>query len=485
MLSLSKKKYIITLFLMMLFMVGCSQNTTTTITTTHTHTTTTEEEGCPICKEENYAVLEAMPKLESYTPTTFKVDTVVSTKTEVGDGVNQYKVEYSLNNGKKAMVIATEVDLTKASIVAGSPINQTTFSKYDTIIAQAEAYEKYNYGVKVLAGVNADFFGNYKAVNAFVKDSVIVKSGHNDNGGYDYTNLSHDLPASMPMLFGVSGTTAQVAPIVKNSSVKETVKSQLFYEVELRRKNITETLGSDVVLNSTKAETNKINIVCDYYMDGIAPVNSTVLKLERHDSNGTRIHGVVTEVIDVAEKTFFTQTPSEYFVIIPNSMLKTTVEVGDAISYYVNSKDNTWKYYDTILGCRQALVLDGKVASTVKLENSNGAQTTNIPRTSVGVKTDGTVVIFSVEALRYNKKLPVTNDDPYGLNLPELADFMRYYGIYNGANFDGGGSTQLITREGFNGSGDFKVVVRSSDFGTYNLNDTRSVINTLLVTTKK
>ena len=62
---------------------------------------------------------------------------------------------------------------------------------------------------------------------------------------------------------------------------------------------------------------------------------------------------------------------------------------------------------------------------------------------------------------------------------------MRYYGVYSGANFDGGGSTQLITREGYNGSGDFKVIVRSSDYGTYNVSNTRPVINTILITTKK
>ena len=44
---------------------------------------------------------------------------------------------------------------------------------------------------------------------------------------------------------------------------------------------------------------------------------------------------------------------------------------------------------------------------------------------------------------------------------------MRYFGVYNGANFDGGGSTQLISLNPT--SNELEVVVRSSDYGTYTL----------------
>ena len=95
---------------------------------------------------------------------------------------------------------------------------------------------------------------------------------------------------------------------------------------------------------------------------------------------------------------------------------------------------------------------------------------------------NGHVVIFSVESLRYGKKS--TNDtDPYGLNLAELADFMCYYGVYSGANLDGGGSTQLLSRESL--EGELKVVVRSSDTGSTAVKQSRAVVNTILVYVKK
>ena len=86
-----------------------------------------------------------------------------------------------------------------------------------------------------------------------------------------------------------------------------------------------------------------------------------------------------------------------------------------------------------------------------------------------------------LEALSYGNKL--LTKETNGLSLPELADFMRYYGVYSGANFDGGGSTQLITKNPQ--TNEFEVTVRSSDYGTYVLENSRPVINTLLVYVKE
>ena len=56
---------------------------------------------------------------------------------------------------------------------------------------------------------------------------------------------------------------------------------------------------------------------------------------------------------------------------------------------------------------------------------------------------------------------------------------MRYIGVYDGANFDGGGSTQLLTR--LTPTSDFTVMVRSSDTAGTQPKDTRAVINSVLV----
>ena len=57
---------------------------------------------------------------------------------------------------------------------------------------------------------------------------------------------------------------------------------------------------------------------------------------------------------------------------------------------------------------------------------------------------------------------------------------MYYNNIKDGANFDGGGSTQLIV----NKNGTNTVIVRSSDTGSTELNNTRPVMNVIMVTEK-
>jgi len=145
----------------------------------------------------------------------------------------------------------------------------------------------------------------------------------------------------------------------------------------------------------------------------------------------------------------------------------------------IKSKDGTWNYYDTILGARHALVEEGQLAPTVAKETSNRAAE-RVPRTAICVKNDGKVMIVSVEDLEYYSHITGVTINT-GVNLEELADFMRYYGAYNAANFDGGGSTQLLV----NRAGQMVVKVRSADYGqAYVVENSRKVMNTILVVSK-
>ena len=87
------------------------------------------------------------------------------------------------------------------------------------------------------------------------------------------------------------------------------------------------------------------------------------------------------------------------------------------------------------------------------------------------------MIIVSIEDLEYGKKAEVNT----GVNLTELADLMRYYGAYNAANFDGGGSTQLLVNQ----NNVMTVKVRSSDYGeAYFVENSRLVMNTIMVVSK-
>lgn len=418
-------------------------------------------------------------EINDYEPLYFTVDRRDITSETLGDGVVHKSVPIRLTDNRLSIVHVVEADLTKADIYAGTKDNAVMSYSYvkATPYEMASAWESQTGGT-VYASVNADFFGEY-CVNAFVKDGYIIKNSHNNNANYDYTNSTSDVPASAPMLFGIKGDTAQIAPIVSyegditSASVKKKViKSQLTYDLHIGGSTVEISANvNPTVSNATFLAMNKGTL-----LKGIA------LKV---DTSCGVTEMTVLEKVEVAELTTFTPAVNEYgyiYVGANNGSFSAlqSLKTGDKISLTVSSEDNSWNGYDTILGCRQALVIDGAVAETVALENTNGAQTTNIPRSAVGIKNSSTVCLFAVESMRYGGK--GNEDDPYGLSLPQLADFICWYGCKQAANFDGGGSTQLILNGGAYASP--AVVVRSSDTGSTELNATRKVMNALLVTSK-
>ncbi len=410
-----------------------------------------------------------------YTPERFAKD-VENQVTELGEGVHLVKNTVVKKDGKTSVVWAVEVDLTKAGIVAGTKDNKTEDFNFvkDVPYQMAQAWEQAT-GGHVYTSLNADFFGAY-CVNAFVKDGIIIKDGHNDNHNYDYKQDASDVPASAPMLFGVKGDKAQIAPILSAEGDPETpavkekfVKGKLTYR-----------LGEYDVLENAALAKDHIT----FLREGDSARHRTGYAVKVDTTKGIG----ALEVLEVAKAGGEKLSAGEgygYLLATEStgacSQYLSKLKPGDKLSLSVHSPDGAWDGYETILGCRQALVTGGKIASTVTKENSNGAQGSDIPRSAVGLKDDHTVVIFAVESLHYYGN-NVQKDDPHGMNLPELAEFAYYYGCSEAANFDGGGSTQLIAR----GENDetARVVVRSADTGTDGLTSTRPVMNAILVVKK-
>lgn len=421
--------------------------------------------------------------LPAYTPVRFKEDSwSVSSKSPLADGADLVEVALELNSGKKVAAHILEVDLTKSvNIVAGSYNNLTSLTgKKQNLYSQILAYQEKNPDMKVVGATNADFFGNFP-VNAFVKDNLILQDSHLDNGGYDYTNTNNDIPASMPMLFGVNNQFAQVGAIIDNVSVERTIKSKLTYELHAidNYGAVIETYN-DVQRNVFSLPDNsRVNLITSSSREAKAPANATVYTIKPHDE-GYLSHGEITSVEKVTAVTTISPSTVYHYAIVPEAIANPDISVGNFIAYNVASEDGKWNHYQQILGARQELVVDGQIPHTVTLENTNGAQTTNVPRTAVGIMENGKVALFAIESLYYGKKA-TSEDDTYGVNLPELAEIMRYYGCVNAGNFDGGGSTQMIVhRDDID-----EVVVRSSDFGTYGLEDGRSIINSVLIVKEK
>lgn len=414
---------------------------------------------------------------KGYTPTAFSGNVTNETE-KLGEGVRLVKNTVVKTNGNTSVVYTVEVDLTKATVRAGTKDNAAfgfgwqKAAPYST----AQAWESAT-GGKVYASINADFFGG-TTVNAFVKDGCIIKAGHNDKGGYDYANEDNDIPASAPFLFGVKGDEAQLMPIIDvegdptDPAVKQQiVTAKLSYLVEDGRSQYT-------VSENGKATSETINLLTEG-----SGRQSMGYAVKVDTSKGFR-DMVVLETVKVEGTTTFTAGEGYAYLqttgsqSAPAKYLSKLAE-GDTVSLSVTSPDGSWTGFETILGCRHTLVEGGKIASTVALEFSNGAKSPDVPRTAVGLLDRNTVVVFAVESMYYGGR--AAEGDPHGMNLAELAEFAYFYGCDVAANFDGGGSTQLVVH----GDAAARVVVRSSDTGSADLLSTRLVMNSLLVTEKK
>lgn len=442
-------------------------------------TTSEEEQIYPnFFTSDNPGYKKATTSLSSFTPTLFDASSF-STDSSVmaGEGVQHISYSFNLNNTHKVIAHVMEIDLTKASIA-------TNYSASKACVADSITDFESTSDKKVIAGVNCDFFGGSSSINAYIKDQNIIKNGHNDNGTYDYTDIASDVPCSMPLLFGISGSTARIAPIVENKTKEETIKAKYIYKILASSNGTTYTTTTTYSKNATRLRTGT-NILMDNTTITTLFEGTHIYKVKKDLSQGILTHGIIEESYVQEEEIRFQNTDSDFFYITSTNGLSLNYNVSDTIAITTGSSDSKWDGYTSVMGGRQALVENGEISSTVTKENTNGAQYTNIPRTCVGIKPDGTVLLTAIESLRYNSNLTtVLSSDSYGVNLPQLADFMRYLGCYDSVNFDGGGSTQLVTKTGINGEGDQALSVRSSDYGTYNVTSCRHVYNTFLVTTK-
>ncbi len=391
------------------------------------------------------------------------------------DGLTHYTHTMTKENGNKVQVHSLEVDLSKVAIDAGTAKNASIkFNNTKNVPYQSALDMEEKTGKTVYASLNADFFGS-QVVNAFVKDGYVVKSSHNDNGNYDYTNSSSDVPASYPMLFGIKNGVAQVAPILSNDGKDPK-------EAANKKRYVQASLNYSIKLGSRSIETNN-NI----------RLSSEAIRIAANDSyfDLDISKGLNRASVTAAESvTAVTKLPApatdHIYLIFGNQdsaglSFAGKIGVGNTLSITVHSPDGIWDGAETILGCRQEIIRDNEIVSTVSLENTNGCQNVEVPRSAVGVREDGTVVIYAVESLYYGKK-STSEEDPHGVSLPELAEYMSYNNILNGANFDGGGSTQMVLKKARDATP--KVVVRSSDTGSSEPLNTRAVMNAILVRSK-
>ena len=103
------------------------------------------------------------------------------------------------------------------------------------------------------------------------------------------------------------------------------------------------------------------------------------------------------------------------------------VKAGDTITIEVSTANPEWHNVQYAIGCFQKLVTNGSI--------EGGLDSTLNPRTAVGVKADGTVVLYTIDGRQAGVSA--------GTGMKQVAERLIELGCVNAGLMDGGGSTSL------------------------------------------
>ena len=119
-----------------------------------------------------------------------------------------------------------------------------------------------------------------------------------------------------------------------------------------------------------------------------------------------------------------------------NAKILEQLQIGDRASVQQTLGDTVADKAEVVLGAGPMLVEDGKRnVRSVSEQIAGDIAYGRAPRTAIGVKKDGTVVILVADGRRTNS---------VGMTLDEVARYMIKLGAVSALNFDGGGSSEMV-----------------------------------------
>ena len=273
---------------------------------------------------------------------------------------------------------------------------------FKTVVSYAEAQ-----GQRVIAGINADYFtmANGVAVGLVIQEGIIKASESNS-----YTSIG----------FRRDGTA-----MIARSGLNIKVEAQCFPN------------GVGLVnLNKQVTDNSGLMMYTDAYNDSnkaaIPTVNALISVTEGEPRINQSMTGVVQSVNDAAEPT---PIPDGMVLLTmsANSAYPATLaqfrelQVGDAVTFNFTA-DESWNDVYYAVGAGEKLVTNGVNVAPAKAERH--------PRTAVGIKEDGSLILYTVDGRQKGYSAGVTFQEE-ALRMLEL-------GAVEAVNMDGGGSTSML-----------------------------------------
>ncbi len=303
-----------------------------------------------------------------------------------------------------------------------------------TVRALITDYEAKHLGWKVIAAINGDFFdiggkGNlpYQTNGALASDGENYKTTSSGTIAFPNDGTANSLignqdviraeKMSLSIYNTLNEITSEFAIDVVNAAPQEG-QTSLFYA----NYDATHTLIPKEVIIP--------NGFSGYFVD------SAMLTLPNNE-NDFYGKGVISS--DVAKPL----GSGQFAIVTNNATLKSSLSVGTLIRAqyeYVGAYANI----GDVAGCGQTIMSQGEVVPA--------GLTDRAPRTVIGKKADGTIVMMVIDGRQASKGM-------YGADRTELAAIMASYGAVDAYNLDGGGSSTMVIRK----NGAFVVMNSPSD----------------------
>ncbi|MGD9605284.1 MAG: phosphodiester glycosidase family protein [Bacilli bacterium] len=295
-------------------------------------------------------------------------------------------------------------------------------------------YESKHPGWKVVAAINGDFFDiGGKGNLPYQTNGAVTSFGENykttSGGTVAFTNDGsiNSLVGNQP----VQRTDKMLLSIYNENN-------EVISEFSIDNVNVNPSLGQTSLFYANYDTTHTIvpkEVTIPSGFNGYF-VDQAILTLPNSESD---FYGKGL----ISSETAKTLGSGQFAIVTDNETIKQKLTVGTLIRVqyeFIGAYANI----DDVAGCGQTIMASGTV-------NPEGL-TDRAPRTVVGRKADGTIVMMVIDGRQSSKGM-------YGADRTELAAIMHMYGAVDAYNLDGGGSSTMVVRK----NGSFVVMNSPSD----------------------
>lgn len=279
-------------------------------------------------------------------------------------------------------------------VASGDPIRSG--KSFSSLVSSLEAQ-----GLHVVGGINGDYYtlSNYEPVGLLVKNGRLYSS----DGGFNAVGFRADGSAVM----GMPGLVANLNTDYGSVWLPYINKSRSAGDFAL----YTSDYGPD-----TGCSTPGRDVVCDYVSGSLGMSGSLTLSVREIQKNGGSAGipagGYVLSLADTADDWHQGLVDS----LSPGSTFTVTTTCDDA-----------WRDVSYAVGSLYKLVTDGAVCS--------GLDTSLEPRSAVGLKPDGTLILYTVDGRQSGLSV--------GAGMAQVAQRLIDLGCTQATAMDGGGSTSM------------------------------------------